>query len=47
MVRVLDALRGALDVLYREMIKFGVVGAVAFVVDLGLANLLWQTVLAD
>ncbi|MBM6402930.1 GtrA family protein [Phycicoccus sp. CSK15P-2] len=29
------------------MIKFGVVGAVAFVVDLGLANLLWHTVLED
>lgn len=46
-MRLLDALRGALDVLYREMIKFGVVGAVAFVVDLGLANLLWHTVLED
>ena len=32
---------------YREMIKFGVVGAVAFVVDLGLSNLLWHTVLSD
>ncbi|MBT9257936.1 GtrA family protein [Phycicoccus sp. MAQZ13P-2] len=29
------------------MIKFGVVGAVAFVIDLGGANLLWHTVLAD
>jgi putative flippase GtrA len=29
------------------MIKFGVVGAIAFVIDLGLANLLWQTVLSD
>ncbi|WP_299443011.1 GtrA family protein [uncultured Phycicoccus sp.] len=45
--RALDAARGALDVLYREMIKFGVVGAVAFVVDLGLANILWHTVLDD
>lgn len=45
--RALDAARGALDVLYREMIKFGVVGAVAFVVDLGLANILWHTVLED
>ncbi|WP_249138665.1 GtrA family protein [Phycicoccus avicenniae] len=45
--RGLDALRGAMDVLYREMIKFGVVGAVAFVVDLGGANLLWHTVLED
>ncbi|GGL29079.1 GtrA family protein [Phycicoccus endophyticus] len=45
--RAVAALREALDVLYREVIKFGVVGAVAFVVDLGLANLLWHTVLAD
>ncbi|QKE86179.1 GtrA family protein [Arthrobacter sp. NEB 688] len=29
------------------MIKFGVVGAIAFVIDLGGANLLWHTVLAD
>ena len=33
--------------LYREMIKFGVVGAVAFVIDLGGANVLWHTVLPD
>jgi putative flippase GtrA len=39
--------RGAMDVLYREMIKFGVVGLLAFVIDLGLANILWHTVLAD
>lgn len=39
--------RGAMSVLYREMIKFGIVGAVAFVVDLGLANLLWHTVMPD
>jgi putative flippase GtrA len=45
--RALDAVRGAVDVLYREIIKFGVVGAVAFVVDLGLANILWHTVLED
>jgi putative flippase GtrA len=32
--------RGALDVLVREMLKFGVVGAVAFVIDLGGYNLL-------
>jgi putative flippase GtrA len=43
----MDRLRGAIGVLYREAIKFGVVGAVAFVVDLGLANVLWHTVLAD
>ncbi|MGL5852092.1 MAG: GtrA family protein [Phycicoccus sp.] len=45
--RLLDRTRGALDVLYREMIKFGLVGALAFVVDLGLANLLWHTVLDE
>ncbi len=45
--RILDTLRGAIDVLYREIIKFGVVGALAFVVDLGLANVLWHTVLDD
>jgi putative flippase GtrA len=38
-------MRGAVDVLYREMIKFGVVGAVAFVIDLGTFNLLRATVL--
>lgn len=38
-------LRGAIDILYREMIKFGVVGAVAFVVDLGSFNILRRTVL--
>ncbi|HYN28902.1 MAG TPA: GtrA family protein [Dermatophilaceae bacterium] len=39
--------RGAVDVLYREMIKFGVVGAVAFVVDLGSFNVLRRTVMDD
>ena len=39
-------LRGTIDVLYREMIKFGIVGAVAFVVDLGLFNILRNTVLS-
>jgi len=33
-------LRGAIDVLYREMLKFGVVGAGAFVIDAGGFNLL-------
>ncbi len=41
----LERIRGAIDVLYREMIKFGVVGAVAFVVDIGLFNLLRNTAL--
>jgi putative flippase GtrA len=33
-------LREAMDVVVREMVKFGTVGAVAFVVDIGLFNLL-------
>ena len=37
---LLDRARRALDVLVREMLKFGVVGAVAFVIDLGGYNLL-------
>ena len=44
---LLDRLRGTIDVLYREMIKFGVVGGVAFVVDVGLFNLLRHTALDD
>lgn len=32
--------RGALDVVVREMVKFGAVGGIAFVVDVGLFNLL-------
>ena len=35
-----DRARGAIDVLVREMLKFGMVGAVAFVIDLGGYNLL-------
>ncbi len=37
---VVTRVRNALDVVYREMLKFGTVGAVAFVVDVGLFNLL-------
>jgi putative flippase GtrA len=37
---LLDRARTALDVVVREMIKFGAVGAVAFLVDVGLFNLL-------
>jgi putative flippase GtrA len=37
---LLDRARVALDVLVREMLKFGMVGAVAFVIDLGGYNLL-------
>jgi len=45
--RLIESTRGAMDVIYREMIKFGVVGLLAFVIDIGLANLLWHTVLSD
>lgn len=38
--RLLERARGMMHVLLRELIKFGVVGAVAFVVDVGLFNLL-------
>ncbi len=34
-----------MDLVYREMIKFGVVGAIAFVVDMGTFNLLRSTLL--
>jgi len=37
---LLDRARGAIDLLVREMLKFGMVGAVAFVIDLGGYNLL-------
>lgn len=47
LTRLLDRLRAAVDTLYREMIKFGVIGALAFVIDLGGTNLLWHTVLED
>jgi putative flippase GtrA len=33
-------LRGSVDVLYREIVKFGAVGAVAFVVDISVFNLM-------
>jgi putative flippase GtrA len=32
--------RGAVDVFYRELLKFGVVGVAAFIVDVGVYNLL-------
>ncbi|MEP7191997.1 MAG: GtrA family protein [Actinomycetota bacterium] len=37
---LLERARGTLNVLVREMLKFGVVGALAFVIDLGSYNLL-------
>jgi putative flippase GtrA len=39
-VGLVARLRAALDLVYREAIKFGTVGAVAFVTDVGLFNLL-------
>lgn len=39
--------RGTLNVLWREMVKFGIVGALAFVIDVGTMNLLRATVLED
>lgn len=44
---LLTRLRGAIDVLYREAIKFGVIGALSFVIDMGGFNLLRHTVLQD
>ena len=38
--QLLDPLRRGMHVLLRELVKFGVVGAVAYVVDVGLFNLL-------
>lgn len=37
---LIDRLRGSLSALYREIAKFGVVGACAFVIDVGLFNFL-------
>ena len=45
--RVLSRIRAGVGLIYREMIKFGTVGAVAFIIDVGLTNLLWHTVLED
>ncbi|PRY55885.1 putative flippase GtrA [Knoellia remsis] len=42
---LLTRLRGAIDVLYREAIKFGIVGLLAFIVDMGSFNILRHTVL--
>ncbi|WP_277452371.1 GtrA family protein [Janibacter sp. DB-40] len=40
-------LTGLIDTLWHEMAKFGVVGALAFVIDIGGMNLLTSTVLTD
>ncbi|MEI2777422.1 MAG: GtrA family protein [Tetrasphaera sp.] len=45
--RLSDWLRGTLSMLWREILKFGIIGAVAFVIDVGTMNLLRHTVLAD
>jgi putative flippase GtrA len=37
---LLSRIHSSIDVLYREMVKFGAVGAVAFVVDIGVFNLM-------
>lgn len=42
---LLSRLRGTIDVLYREAIKFGIVGLLAFIVDMGSFNVLRHTVL--
>ena len=44
---IVDRLRGAIDVVYREMLKFGIIGGIAFVIDVGVMNLLRHTVLED
>ena len=37
---LLDRARDAMDIVVREMVKFGAVGAIAFLVDVGTFNLL-------
>jgi putative flippase GtrA len=39
-VSLLDRARGALDILVREILKFGVVGSVGFVIDVGSYNVM-------
>jgi len=38
---------GSINVLYRELLKFGAVGAIAFVVDIGVFNLLRHDIIVD
>ena len=42
-----DWVRGTISVLWREVVKFGIIGALAFVVDVGTMNLLRNTVMED
>ena len=47
LARLRAHLQGVISVLWREILKFGIVGAVAFVVDVGLMNVLRHTVMED
>ncbi|MFN8097445.1 MAG: GtrA family protein [Dermatophilaceae bacterium] len=40
-------LQGALSTIWREVLKFGIIGAIAFVIDVGVMNLLRHTVMED
>lgn len=40
-------LRGTVNTLWREVVKFGIIGAVAFVIDVGVMNVLRHTVMED
>ncbi|MCA0335642.1 MAG: GtrA family protein [Actinobacteria bacterium] len=42
---LLDRLRAAMGTLYRELVKFGIIGGIAFVIDMGSFNLLRHTLL--
>lgn len=44
---LVDLLRGTLNALWREVVKFGIIGAMAFVIDVGTMNLLRHTLLTD
>jgi len=39
--------RGTVNTLWREIVKFGIIGALAFVIDVGTMNLLRHTVMED
>ncbi len=38
---------GAMSTIWREILKFGIIGAIAFVIDVGVMNLLRHTVMID